>query len=77
MTIRNTLISKFKRERKSVTDDAEVAKMKAKFGAPGRGDRPRKRLVDDVVAEDVNGQPTPAAKTAYRDVSMSASIASD
>ena len=51
--------------------------MKAKFGAPGRGGRPRKRFVDDVVAEDVNGQPTPAAKTAYKDVGMLASIASD
>ena len=72
MTIRNKLISKFKRERKSVIDNAEVAKMKAKFGAPGRGGCPRKRLVDDVVTDDVNGQPTLAAKTTYRDVSMSA-----
>ena len=77
MTIRNTLISKFKRKRKSVTDDAEVAIMKAKFGAPGKGGRPRKRFVDDVVAENVNGQSMPAAKTAYKDVSMLASIASD
>ena len=70
-TIRNSLRSKFKRERKDVKDNAMVAEMKKKFGAPGRGGRPKKRLVtDDSSLEDENGQPLPAAKTTRREVSV-------
>ena len=66
-TIQNSLMSKFKRERK----DVMVAEIKKKLGVLGKGGRPKKRLVtDDFSVEDENGQLLPAAKTTRSEVSI-------